>query len=146
MPLALSQRTLDAGSSPACYAGRKLGEVEQALLWNLLHEDPSSPSRVRLDQVAQMQRPMAVSMRHLNRWRVTWGLNRGKGRPHHAEGPRPVVSSAAVVQVTPRLSFVGGHRLAHWLDQQEACSPVVGPLQQALEAQKHAHPDDAFAL
>jgi hypothetical protein len=120
--------------------------VEQALLWNLLHEDPSIPSRVLLDKVAQMQRPIAVSIRHLNRWRVTWGLNRGKGRPHHAESPRPVVSSAAVVQVTPRLSFVGVHLLAHWLDQQEAFGPVVGQLQQAIEAHKQAHPDDDFAL
>jgi hypothetical protein len=56
MQLALSQRTLDAGASPALYAGRKLGEVAQALLWNLLHEDPSSPSRVLLDKVAQKRR------------------------------------------------------------------------------------------
>ena len=146
MQLALSQRPLDEGSSPAFYAGRTLGEVEQALLWHLLHEDPSSPSRVLLDKVAQMQRPIAVSVRHLNRWRVTWGLNRGKGRPHHAEGPRPVVSSAAVVPVTPRLSFVGVHLLAHWLDQQETFGPVVGQLQQAIEAHKRAHPDDDFAL
>ena len=89
MQLALSQRNLDEGSNPSFCAGRKLGEVEQALLWNLLHEDSSSPSRVLLDKVAHMQRPIAVSIRHLNRWRVTWGLNRGKGRPHQAQGHRP---------------------------------------------------------
>ena len=73
MQLALSQRNLDEGSNPSFCAGRKLGEVEQALLWNLLHEDSSSPSRVLLDKVAHMQRPIAVSIRHLNRWRVTRG-------------------------------------------------------------------------
>jgi hypothetical protein len=146
MQLALSQRNLDAGSSPSFCAGRKLGEVEQALLWNLLHEDPSSPSRVLLDKVAQTQIPIVVSIRHLNRWRVTWGLNRGKGRPHQAEGHRPVASGAEVVRVTPHLSFVGVHLFAHWLDQQAAFGPVVAQLQQAIEAYKPTHPDDDFAL
>ena len=134
MPLALSQRNLDAGSSPSFCAGRKLGEVAQALLWNLLHEDPSSPSRVLLDKVAQTQRPMAVSLRHRNRWRATWGLHRGKGRPHQAASHRLVASGAEVVRVTPHLSCVGVHLLAHWLDQQAAFGSVVAQLQQAIEA------------
>jgi hypothetical protein len=134
MQLALSQRNLDEGSNPSFCAGRKLGEVEQALLWNLLHEDSSSPSRVLLDKVAHMQRPIAVSIRHLNRWRVTRGLNRGKGRPHQAKGHRPVASGAEVVRVTPHLSCVGVHLFAHWLNQQEAFGPVVVQLQQAIEA------------
>jgi hypothetical protein len=146
MQLALSQRNLDEDSSPAFCAGRKLGEVEQALLWSLLHEDPSSPSRVLLDKVAQTQLPIAVSIRHLNRWRATWGLNRGKGRPHQAEGHRPVASGAEVVRVTPHLSFVGVHLFAHWLDQQAAFGPVVAQLQQAIEAYKPTPPDDDFAL
>src|SRR6266851_681613 len=146
MQLALSQRNLDEGASPAFCAGRKLGEVEQALLWSLLHEDPSSPSRVLLDKVAHTQLPIAVSIRHLNRWRATWGLNRGQGRPHQAEGHRPVASGAEVVRVTPHLSFVGVHLFAHWLDQQAAFGPVVAQLQQAIEAYKPTHPDDDFAL
>jgi len=146
MQLALSQRNLDEGASPCFCAGRKLGTVEQALLWHLLHEDPSSPSRVLLDKVAHMQRPMGVSIRHLNRWRVTWGLNRGKGRPHQAVGHRPVASGAEVVRVTPHLSFVGVHLFAHWLDQQDAFGPVVAQLRQAIAAHKHTHPGDDFAL
>src|SRR2546426_2922590 len=146
MQLALSQSNPDEGASPSFCAGRKLGEVEQALLWSLLHEDPSSPSRVLLDKVAQTQRPIAVRMRHLNRWRAPWGLNRGKGRPHQAAGHRPVASGAEVVRVTPHLSCVGVHLLAHWLDQQAAFGPVVAQLQQAIEAYKPTHPDDDFAL
>ena len=38
MHLAPSQRTLDEGVSPSFCAGRKLGDVEKALLWTLLHE------------------------------------------------------------------------------------------------------------
>src|SRR5713101_6289967 len=103
MQCAPSQRHLDEDASPSFCAGRKLGEVEQALLWTLLQEDPACPSRVLLDKVAQRQRPMAVSLRHVNRWRATWGRNRRQGRPRQAEGPRPVASGAEVVQVTPHL-------------------------------------------
>jgi len=44
MSAALRQRTLASGSSPSFYDGRKLGEVEQALLWTLLQEDPQCTS------------------------------------------------------------------------------------------------------
>ena len=106
MPLTLSKRTLDEGSSPSFCAGRKLGDVEQPLVWTLLQEDPACPTRVLLDKIAQRQSPLAVSIRHLNRWRVQWQLNRRKGRPRQAADRPSVVSGAALVQVTPRLGFV----------------------------------------
>ncbi len=132
--------------SPAFYAGRKLSEVEQALLWRVLQEDPGCPSRVLLDEVAHRQKPIAVSLRHVNRWRRRWGRNRSKGRPRHAAGPRPVASGAEVLRVTPQMSFVGVHVFAHWLDQRDAFGPVVAQLMQAVEAHKQTHPDDDFAL
>src|SRR6266850_2842005 len=92
MPLTHSQRTLDDDLRPDFYAGRKLGEVEQALLWSLLQEEPECPSRVLLDKVAQRQLAIAVNLRHVNRWRAARGLNRAKGRPRRAYGYRPVAS------------------------------------------------------
>jgi hypothetical protein len=50
MLLAPRQRHLTEDFSPAFSAGRKLSEVEQALLWSLLQEDPACPSRVLLEQ------------------------------------------------------------------------------------------------
>ena len=41
---------------------------------------------------------------------------------------------------------MGVHLFAHWLDQQDAFSPVVAQLTQAVEAHKPTHPDDDFAL
>lgn len=146
MPLAPSKRNLAEDARPPFCAGRKLGEVEQALLWALLHEDPQCPSRVVVGKVAQTPAPFAVSVRHLNRWRAHWQLNRRKGRPRQTHERLPVASGAAVVQMTPRLSFVGVHLLAHWLDQQRAFAPMVAQLQQAIAAHKRAHPDDDFAL
>ena len=67
MLLTRSQGTLDDDRSPDFYAGRKLGEVEQALLWSLPHEEPECPSRVLLDKAVHRQRVIAVSLRHVNR-------------------------------------------------------------------------------
>jgi hypothetical protein len=147
MPLALSQEgTLTEGLSPAFEAGRKLGAVELALVWQLLHEDPQCPSRVVLEKVAQRQVLIVVSIRHLNRLRAKWHLHRKKGRPSHTALSRPMGSGDAVVEVTPQLSYVGVHLFAHWLDQQEGLVPVVARLKQAIEAYKSTHPDDNFAL
>jgi hypothetical protein len=146
MQLTQSQDILAEEPSPVFYAGRKLSEVEQALLWSVLQEDPQCPSRVLLDQVAHRAMPIVVSLRHVNRWRVTLGLNRGKGRPRQTESSRPVASRAQVIQVTAQMSFVGAHLFAHWLPQRDACGPVVAQLTQAVETHKHMHPDDDFAL
>jgi hypothetical protein len=105
MPLALSQSNPDVGSSPSFCSGRKLGDMEQALLWSLLQEDPQCPSRLLLDEAARRQRPIAVSLRQLNRWRVQWQLNRRQGRPRQTSYSGSPVSGAAVVRVRPRLSF-----------------------------------------
>src|SRR2546427_815818 len=51
-----------------------------------------------------------------------------------------------VMHLPPRLSYVGVHLFAHWLDQQGALSPVVTHLTQAIAAYKQAHPNDDFAL
>ncbi len=146
MLLAPRQRKLTEDASPTFSAGRKLSEVEQALLWSLLQEDPVCPSRVLLDKAAHRQILIAVSLRHVNRWRATWGLNRRKGRPRPAEGSRPGATLAEVIQVTPHLPCVGVHLFAQWLDHQDAFGPVVAQLTQAVEAHKHTHPDDDFAL
>ncbi len=146
MQSAPSQPSLDEGASPSFCAGRQLSEVAQALLWTLLHDDPQCPSRALLATVAQSQIPIAVRIRHLNRWRAAWQLNRRKGRPRRAPGQRPVAAGAEVVHVTPRLSYVGVHLFATWLDQQGLFGTVVEQLTQVVEAHKHAHPGDDFAL
>ena len=51
-----------------------------------------------------------------------------------------------MVPITPRLSFVGVHVFAHWLDQPHAFDPVVAQLTQAVKAYKSTHPDEDFAL
>jgi hypothetical protein len=146
MTLPPTQHKLNPPSSPSCGAGRKLGDIEKACLWDLLRDDPQCPSRCLLDKVAQTHAPLDIRVRPLNRLRHPWQRNRPKGRPRHTPELRPAAARAAVVQMRPRLPYVGVHLLAHWLDQQGAFEPMMAQLKQAIEAYQPAHPGDDFAL
>ena len=146
MSAALSQPTLAAQPSPSFCDGRKFSEIEQAVLWTLLQQDPQCTSRNLLAKAAQHQIWPQVSLRHLNRWRVQWQRSRGKGRPFGVSADIAVNSGNAVICVSPRLSFVGLHLFARWLDQQQAFEPVVAGLIEAIRAYQRTHPADDFAL
>src|SRR6266851_685352 len=146
MPLTQSQRHRTEETSPDFSAGRKLSEMEQALLWSVLQEEPECPSRVLLDKAAERQIVMTVSLRHVNRWRLTWGLNRGKGRPRHTAGYQPVACGSEIVRVTPHVLCVGVHVFAQWLDHRAAFGPGVAPLTQTIAAYMQTHPGEDFAL
>ena len=146
MHLARSKENLAERSRPPFDAGRKLSEIDKALLWQLLNEAPECPSRELLAKATQRQVLVPVSIRHLNRLRVQWTLNRPKGRPRQAASGPPVASGAEVVCITPRLSFVGVHLFAHWLDDRGLLDTVVEQLTQAIHTYRTQHPDDDFAL
>jgi hypothetical protein len=99
-----------------------------------------------LDKAAQAQVPMPVSIRHLNRLRARWGLNRPPGRPRQGDASRSVVGGQDQAPQPSHLSFVGVHLFALWLAQHQALDPVVSGLQQAIEVYQQAHPDEEFAL
>ncbi|MEE9148345.1 MAG: hypothetical protein V3U27_13200 [Candidatus Tectomicrobia bacterium] len=143
MPLALHQPTPFEPPSPSFKPGRKLSVVALAVLWQRLDEDPLCPSRVLLDHLAQHQRGVQVSVRHLNRLRRQWQRHRPKGRPRR---PRPgtvqETPSTALVQVTPHLARVGVHLFARWLEQQGRLTPLVHALQQAIDAYQRDHRGD----
>ena len=120
--------------------------MEQALLWSLRQEEPECPRRGLLDTAVHRQIVMAVSLRHVNRWRAARGLKRRPGRPGQADGYQPVSPGADVVRVTPQGPCVGVQVFAQWLDHQKAFGSVVAQLTQAVEAHKQTHPDDDFAL
>ena len=88
MPRPQSNSVDDAG--PALCAGRKVPETHQALLWQFLNDDPHWPSRLVLQASAETQGQIAVTLRHINRLRKAWGLNRGKGRPRRAGSQKKI--------------------------------------------------------
>ena len=146
MSVAQSQPTLALQPSPSFCDGQKFSEVEQAVLWTLLQQDSQCTSRGLLTKAAQQQIWPRVTVRQINRWRAKWHLSRGKGRPCQPAERLAMISAGAVVGVTPRLSFVGVHLFARWLDQQDAFEPVVAGLKEAIRAHQKTHPNDDFAL
>src|SRR5713226_6069377 len=112
-----TQRNPVDDASPEFWAGRKVAETHKALLWQLLNDDPTCPSRLVLHALAETQVQISVILRHINRLRKAWGLNRGKGRRRRAGSQKKSESQGKLVSVTPRLSCVGVHVFAHGLDQ-----------------------------
>jgi len=90
-----------------------------------------------LHTIAETQGQIAVTLRQINRLRKAWGLNRGKGDRAERALKKKSESQGHLIQVMPRLAFVGVHLFANWLDQQHTFEPVVAQLQQAVETYKH---------
>src|SRR6266849_3477478 len=91
----LTQRIPVDDASPEFCAGRKVPATHQALLWPLLNDDPHCPSRMVLHAIAESQVQISVTLRHINRLRKAWGLNRAKGRPRRAGSPKTICVSGA---------------------------------------------------
>ena len=72
-------------SGPTFNAGRKLSEAHQILLWQHLRETPEHSSISILRQMESVSGRIPISIRHINRLRVGWGMNRKKGRPRRSE-------------------------------------------------------------
>ena len=73
---------------PDLCTGSKVTATHKALLWTVLNADPTCPSRLVLQAIAATPEQMAVTLRHINRLRKAWGLNRGKGRPRRVDGQK----------------------------------------------------------
>ena len=76
--------------SPEFCAGRKVTDTHKALLWQFLNADPTCPSRAVLHAIAETPVQISVTLRHINRLRKAWGLNRGKGRPRRAGSQKKI--------------------------------------------------------
>ena len=86
----ITQRNPVDNARPELCAGRKVSETHKALLWQLLNDDPTCPSRMVLHAIAEERVQIAVTLRQINRLRKAWGLNRGKGRPRRSGGQKKI--------------------------------------------------------
>jgi hypothetical protein len=58
---------------PDLGAGRKVTETHKALLWKLLSDDATCPSRLVLHAIAETPEQITVTLRQINRLRKAWG-------------------------------------------------------------------------
>jgi hypothetical protein len=140
---------------PAFCDGKKLTGFQQSVLWSQFMKEPDRPTGLVLTQLAGEGWAFSVSVRHVNRLRATWGLQRGKGRPRgHTPttgkgGTGKVIEQnkpGALVQMTPSLSYVGVHLFAAWVDDQGLCWQIVALLTQCIQQYRTEHPEAEFPL
>lgn len=142
-----AQESSAARSNPSFASGRKLTEVQQAQLWVTINKEPVQPSSHVVRHLAEAGSPVSCGIRHLNRLRVSWGLNRGKGRPRHPSKPAQKAGErGALVELAPHVSFVGVHLFAAWMESGDRLSMVVALLMERIEEYRQIHPEADFAL
>ncbi len=144
---------------PAFCDGKKLTSYQQSVLWSLFTREPDRSTGSVLTDIAEEGEPLGISVRHVNRLRVAWGVPRGKGRPRGRKpkngtdrtGGTPGALSERTargerVRMTSSMSYVGVHLFASWLDEQGLCAHVVTLITQCIQQYRTEHPDAEFPL
>jgi hypothetical protein len=140
----LAQSGQIGNSCPTFSPRRKLTDTQQALLWQEITKNPDLPSRTILERVRAIEGKLSISVRHFNRLRVQWGVNRGKGRPRGSEST--TVSKGELLKATPNLRFVGVHILDDWMEHEGKFCEVVMLLKRSIEVYRTQHPQESFPL
>jgi len=133
-------------SVPNFFNGRKISIDQQIFLWELLQYESECPSRVLIFKMEQEFGEISVSIRHINRLRVLWGLNRDKGRPRNSDFSKYSSSQKNLVQVKPNLAFIGVSIFDDWMEHNEGFSGVMMLLNQAIEQYILNNPEEYFPL
>ena len=131
---------------PIFSSGRKLNEVTFAILWELCVQNQTLTSREILMEAQARVNFMGITIRHVNRLRVSWGVSRPKGRPRRTTKKKAKSQVGELVHVVPVLSSVGIHLFDLWLKQEGIFESVVTVLQQAISNYRKNNPDDSFPL
>ncbi len=126
--------------------GRKITISQKLQMLKVLQDHPECSTRFLIEKVTQIEGPVNLTVRHINRLRLQWQLNRKKGRPHKSNSVRGSNQCKDLVVVRPNISFVGLHLFDDWLEQQEAFSEIVVLLKEAIENHKGSNPSDSFPL
>jgi hypothetical protein len=133
-------------SATAFSSGRKITSRQKLQVWQMLKNDQQCPTSHLFTKVTEFDGSMDISVRQVNRYRVKWGFNRGKGRPRKSDSFRADNQNKDLVIVRPNVSYVGLHLFDDWLEQQEVFSELIGLLKDVIEKYKIEHPAESFPL
>ena len=145
MSVSLKAEVLGFFPRPPFSSGYKLTGDRKDLLWNLLQGDPGISSTELLQRVEAISGGMSVTLRHMNRIRVSWGLSGKQGRPLGST-KLPSEVSGEVVYVEFNLLYVGIHLFADWMEGESRFVGVIAWLLRCIEIYDQDHPDESFSL
>ncbi len=138
---------------PTFSSGWKLNVLNLLILWKICIQDPSRSScSILLQYEVQLELgPNMITIRHLNRLRVEWGLNHQRGRPRSSpfsevQPEQKVEVSSNVLSLKLNVPNLGIHLFDHWLEQQGFFKGVVQVLHRAISFYREQHHEESFPL
>ena len=125
--------------------GLKISSAQQMFIYEIVEKDLECPTRLVIKKYKEVERNFDLTVRHVNRLRRSWGLNRKRGRPSREE-PERGNSDGAVVVARPGISFAGLHFFDDWIEEREDFRELLITLKQAIKIYGDAVPEDSFPL
>ena len=127
--------------------GTKITGYLKMRMFEILTDNPACRTRLLLEQIAEIEGPVPLTVRHVNRLRLEWGFGGKRGRPAKRE---PVAEGACrnkdLVEIRPRVSHAGLHLFDVWLETTDALCDTIRVLQETIRIYKEDNPDDSFPL
>ena len=103
----------DDGISRKFSDGRKITGCLKMRMFEILANNPDCQTRLLIEQIVEIEGPVPLKVRHVNRLRLEWGLGGKRGRPAKRE---PTGEDACrdkdLVEIRPRISHAGPHLFA----------------------------------
>lgn len=79
--MSTAKQSKPSAANQALLLRHKFPVTQQETVLDILKKDPGIASSVVIKTMKDNHDPLRITERHLNRVRVLWDLNRGKGRP-----------------------------------------------------------------
>ncbi len=122
--------------------GTKLTAEKQVTLWTQVRANPTLTSCAILKLAGSPD----VTVRHCNRLRIGWGLNRPKGRPRKSDPESQSENLPAPVRQEENIPCVGVHIFSCYMEMQETYAMILEQLKLAIEFYIDENPADSFPL
>jgi hypothetical protein len=131
-------------TAPVFKKGRKISKKQQYILWEYASRHPECTSSAILQIIKAEHENFNITIRHVNRLRQEWRINRKKGRPC---GRRLLnAPGGELVKLMPNLPFVGVCILDAFVEQSGIIEQVVTAIQTKIADYKEEHPEESFPL
>ena len=113
----------------------------------ILADNRDCPTSLLMEQSAETEGPVSITVRHVNRSRLEWGFGGKRGRPAKREPTgEDACRNKEFVEIRPRVSHAGLHLFDVWLDTTDAHCETIRVLRETVRIYKDENPDHSFPL
>jgi len=135
--------------SPSFVEGYKLRASQKFILWFILKSDPRISRVELLKRFSSIQgesgsEELSVSVRHLNRIRLSWGFPGVRGRPKKSQSVFCEAQKAPYIK--REILNHGLHLFADWMEEENRFGSVVELLDSWIKDYQNENPGASFPL